>query len=73
MTLNVNELIGKIEMRIKELGKMPTRELLYEHPDLADGNAAGMKYGLTTARKMMKGKSREDIIAEILVEEFSTE
>ena len=71
--MTVNELVGKIELRIKELGKLPTKELIYEHPELREGDAMGFKIGYGRACKMMTGKGREGIIAEIIAEEFSLE
>lgn len=67
--MTVNDLLGKIENRIKELGKLSTDRIRLEHPDAQDTEITTVGF----ARRVLKGKSREEMIAEIIVEEFSTE
>lgn len=71
--MTVNELLGKIEVRIKELGKLKMDELRREHPEVAEGNGEGMAYGNKSCKTMTAGMTREDIIAEIIIDEFSLE
>lgn len=65
--MTVNDLIGKIELRIKELGKLKTDQLRLEHPASCDVDVPTVG----SSRRILKGMSREELIAEIIVEEFS--
>lgn len=66
--MTVNDLIGKIEKRIRELGAMDTYRLRMEHVDVEP--EATSRASLS---KQFAGRSREDLIADIIVDEFSTE
>ena len=62
--MTVNELIGKIELRIREIGDMPINTPRIMHPDAIGDTRAS---ALDTTRN----KPRHILIADIIVGEFS--
>lgn len=67
--MTVNDIIGKIAERIKACGTLSMDSLRLEHPDSANCEVPSVNY----ARNATKGMTREDIIADIVVDEFSLE
>jgi hypothetical protein len=66
--MTVNELVGRIYERIVELGKLKMPVLRREHPDAADEEIPTKWAG---PKRATAGMSREQIIADIILEEFS--
>lgn len=67
--MKYNEIIGRIAEKIKYLGTLKTNQLRMEHPDANNCEIVT----ISSAKKATQGLSREEIIADIILEVFSEE
>lgn len=68
-TTTFNAILGKIETRIKFLGTLKIDMLRMEHQYSSEIEVPNLNF----AKTVTKGMSREEIIADIIVDEFSLE